>query len=401
MGFNEKMLPGHYRSIEERWEWTVAFMVMEDLFVHEILMLMEKRSTTAIATMGIAIEAGKVVLYYNPDFVNSLTDPELRYVATHEVYHLILHHCTLRMPEREEDADIYNKAADLAINCLIVQTNSRKMPAGEKKGLLPSDFGFEDKLSMEQYVMLLEDDQKKNGGKGSGKGQGKVLDDHSGWSDKNGAEIVKQTVRNKVEEVSHRERIWGNMPGDVKDIIMAAQRSQIRWQRYLRQFFGRLLSSKFQPTFSRPNRRYGYPYCGTKRLHVDRKLVGIDTSGSIRDKDLATFLGEVNRLAEIQPVDLQLFDHGLQGPLRPFDRKHAKWEMKGRGGTSFKEIFDLADEKHYRSVIVLTDGEAEAVEKPKFVKDVIWVIIGGGKAPVDWGTVVNIQAHDAYDKVIN
>ncbi len=395
MGFDEAALPKQYRSIEERWEWTVSYMILEDRFVHEILMLMEKRSTTSLPTMGVTIKDGKIILYYNPDFINALSDPELRFVATHEVFHLILHHCTLRMPEREEDASLYNKAADLAINCLISQTHSRKMPGGKYKGLMPADFKFEDKLSMEQYVMLLEEDEKKNG---NGKGKGQGFDDHSGWSDKEGAELIKQAIRNKVEELSHRENVWGKMPGDLKDLIIAAQRSQIKWQRYLKMHFGKLITSKFVPTFTRPNRRYGYPYCGRKRSCVDRKLVGIDTSGSIGSKDKATFLGEVNRLAEVQPVDLQLFDDGLQGVLRPFEKKHAQWEMSGGGGTSFQHIVDLADKMHYQSLIILTDGCADAPTKPKFVKDILWVIIGDGKPPVDWGTVINIHNVDSYGK---
>lgn len=398
-------LPAKYKDFEERWEWILSFMVLEDMFVHEMLMLMEKRPTYHIATMGVSVQDAKLILYFNPKFADTLTDPELRYVVTHEIYHVALHHCTTRRPEDEKEKGIWNKAADLAINSLIPQDTNRHMPQKkELKGLMPKDFGFPEKLSMEQYLQLLRDkkDDGQNsdgsgpygsrisGGDGEGEDSTKQcggFDDHGDWKD---SEIVKEIIRNKVEQLSHREKVWGTMPGDVKSIIMAAQRSYVKWTKYLRHYLGNLISTKVESTFKRPNRRYGYPYCGSKRLHTDRKLLGVDTSGSIGDKDLAQFLCEMNKLAEVQPVDVQCFDHGLQGKAVPFDRKRAKFKFHGRGGTDFGPVFKLAEERHYQSLIILTDGYANPPERPKFVKDILWVIVPGGKCPVDWGTVVKI-----------
>jgi predicted metal-dependent peptidase len=101
-------------------------------------------------------------------------------------------------------------------------------------------------------------------------------------------------------------------------------------------------------------------------------------------------MGEVNKLAEIQPVDLVVFDDKIQiGPI-PFNRKHREFGITGRGGTSFTDIFKLAEERHYKSVIILTDGCAAAVEYPVGVLDVLWVLTGPGNPPVEWGERVRI-----------
>jgi predicted metal-dependent peptidase len=405
-------LPSKYKDFEERWEWILSFMVLEDLFVHEMLMLMEKRPSYHLATMGVSVEDARIILYYNPDFANKLTDPELRYIVTHEIYHVALHHCTVRLPEDDSERGLWNKAADLAINSLIPEDANRHMPkAKELKGLMPKDFGFAEKLSMEQYIQLLRekgDDgkggnggtygvgQKKPGQGQPGQGQndpnsqpqqGGGFDDHGDWKD---SEIIKEIIRNKIEQLSHREKVWGNMAGDVKSMIMAAQKSYVKWTKYLRHYLGNMVTSKTEATFKRPNRRYGYPYCGQKRFYSDRKLLAVDTSGSVSDADLAQFLCEMNKLAEIQPVDVQCFDHDLQGKVMPFDRKRLNFDFKGRGGTCFEPVFQMAEERHYQSVIMLTDGYASAPERPKHVKDVLWVIVPGGECPVDWGTVVKI-----------
>jgi predicted metal-dependent peptidase len=79
---------------------------------------------------------GKFDLYWNPDFVDKLTDKNLKGVLLHEALHIILDHTTVRMPELKskliingnmvikEDEDkvksmTWNIAGDLAINQLL------------------------------------------------------------------------------------------------------------------------------------------------------------------------------------------------------------------------------------------------------------------------------------------
>jgi len=374
-----------YASFRERWDWVITFMVLEDKFVHEVLMLMSKSCDNSIGTMGVSVEGTRIELVYCEKFVESLSDAELRFVITHEIYHLILHHCTVRLPLDKKDRKLYNVAADLAINCLIPQSSSRTMPIDDKGkpiGVLPSQYGFADKLSMEQYVQLLRQKQDKDGDNGKGEG----FDNHDGWEE---SEVIKEIVRSAVSRISKDERVWGSMPGDLKAVILAAQETYVSWERYLKHHLGNMVSASYERTMKRPDRRFGYPYAGKKRGYSDRKLVAIDRSGST-SADLPQFLAEVNKLAELQPVDMVVFDDGIRDGPFPFDRRHSSFEFKGGGGTNFKQVFDLASERRYQSLIVLTDGCAGAIEYPTGVKDVLWVLVGGGDPPVTWGDRVRI-----------
>ena len=398
-------------SLKERWDWIIAFMVMEDMFVHEILLMMDKRPTKSIDTMGVTIQDSRIIMVYNEEFVGNLSDPELRYIITHEVYHLILHHCTKRAPEDMTQARMWNIAADLAVNSLIPISADRKPPVdkdGKQMGCFPKDpeFGFEEKLSMEQYLQLLRDKDNQDGegqgdgsgsgdgnGDGDGKGGSKPLDDHSGWEE---SEVADQMVKDKVEQLARSERAWGKMSSDTQAIILAAQKSQVPWTKILRHYFGHLISSDRIPSFKKPNRRYPYPYCGKVNKCIDRKLIAIDTSGSVGDEELSQFLCEVNKLAEIQPVDVMLFDWNITQMPAPFDRKKKSYDFKGRGGTNFEPVMKLAEEKKYSSLIILTDGEASAPPRPKYVKDVIWVLVGTSNPPVEWGKRVRVETKVGY-----
>lgn len=418
----------------ERWEWLLSSLVLDDMFVHELLMIIDKQARSGdskVKTMGVCMEDSRIKLIYNPKFVDQCTDAEVRYVLKHETLHVAMHHITTRISEDPKEQDLWNIAADLAINCLIPENGTCQAPVrkdpktGEKifGPQLPKDYGFPEKLSMEQYVQLLREKFGKNkqqgqgqGGKdqgqnqgqgqgqpdpnappqnGQGQGQGEDdnpfsggFDDHTGWRE---SEIGDEQIRQKIEQMASNSQCWGTMSSDTKEMILAAQQSKVPWTKVLRHYIGHIMTANYQPTFKRPNKRYGYPFCGKKRMHTDRKLIGIDTSGSVSAGALAQFLTEINKLAEIQPVDLALFDADITQQPKPFDKKRVSYEFTGRGGTCFDPICKLAEKKRYQSLIILTDGFAPAPERPQYVKDVIWVLTPDGKAPVDWGTQVTID----------
>src|SRR5438270_2939817 len=92
---------------------------------------------------------GRVILY-NPEFVEDLTLAELEATIAHEAMHCALgHHCR----RGERDPRLWNEAADLAINPILV-ANGFTLPSG---ALLDSAF---DNLSAEEiYARRLQ----KNG----------------------------------------------------------------------------------------------------------------------------------------------------------------------------------------------------------------------------------------------
>jgi len=385
---------------KNKFEWACSVMVTENEFIHEILLMLEKHEDKNMSTMGVTVREGRLHLYYNPDFFDSLPDPVLFWVFTHEMYHLVLHHCTKRAPSDKREHELYNIAADIAVNCLIKESLICKR---WDNAHFPETHGFETHLSMEQYVELLRKKfppKSKGGGSGNpddknsgknpddGSSLPKPFDDHSGWAE---SEIAGEIIREKISEMENRGKVWGNMAGDVKEMILAAQKTEISWRKFLRNYIGLSISSNPASTMKKPHRRYGFPFPGTKRIHRDKKLVAIDTSASVSDDQLAQFLAEINKLVKINPVDIVLFDCGIQRGPEPFKKKSAKFNFEGRGGTEFQSVMDLCEKTRYKTLIMLTDGGAAAVDKPKKIKDAIWVITKNGKKPVTWGKEVKMN----------
>ena len=392
------------RLSNKRLDWMVSFMAMTDRFFFEVLGRMERIPTFEIDTMAVGPRGVMVALYYNPFFMSELSDDELRWVLTHEVGHVVLHHITLRKPSDPHESNLMNWAADLAVNSLFPQSNGFRYPvckkdvfdeetkeqlckAGEPWVLLPKKFGFPERQSMEQYAELLRNAVKKgkipkavfedgaSGGNSNGNGRaGRQFDVHYRWGQN---PAVDAQVREWVEQL-RKTTSWGTLRGEVQAAILAAQKSEVPWNKVLRYYYGLISSKQRVSTYKRPSRRFGYPWCGKKPLGTDRKLVAIDTSGSVSTKELEKFMAETNALAETQPVDVITWDAGLTMP-RPiqWSGKKRSFDFAGRGGTDPQPVLDFARERNYREVIMLTDGGFGTPKVPAGL-DALWVITPEG-----------------------
>ena len=143
-------------NVKKRMEWLTNFSIIHHRYIHDILMMMEKRADTRIPTMGVIVNGTAFTLLYNPEFVESLSDAEAMFVFSHESFHLMLHHCTRR---RFDDRSLGNISTDLAVNELIERSKDCKRPMQPNlRGMYVDDFkkkkmfaAIESKQSSEWY----------------------------------------------------------------------------------------------------------------------------------------------------------------------------------------------------------------------------------------------------------
>lgn len=424
-----KIEPQELVKAHKRFEWLVGFLICQFKFVHQVLGMMIKIPRRGMNTMGVRVtEEGKFELYYDPVWANYLDDAELTYVFYHEVLHLVLHHCTKRpLTSDPKEKHLANIAHDLAVNELIPENADCKPPRDEN-GKLVGAFVSElkkqkeysdilEKQTSEWYWDYLHKKQKELGGlpgimdcdgdcdnckleKGDGSDNGlsdndlkvknncKKLDAHDGWKEH---EIADERVTAKVKEID-RNNLWGDVSQGAREIILAAQVKKIDWRNKIRIWFGNHIWRDRIATRKRPNRRTGFMHPGYRKSYVDRYLVAVDTSGSIDSGLLAEWIGVLNQLVEYLPIDFMQFDCEKQTEPKPYDRRQLKIEFKGRGGTDFQPVIDLVNQRHYRGVMILTDGCASAPTPPKMAQ-VLWVLPAGCNPPVDWGDRVIMQKY--------
>ena len=244
-------------------------------------------------------------LFYNREFITPLSSDELDFLIGHEVLHCVFDH----MERREgRDPQIWNMATDYVINGTLVREGLGKMP---KEGL--HDSKYYDKNSDEIYGEL-----KKNaveikvtldmhldgeGDKGQGKeGQGKGDKDGKGKMpamSKAEKDKLKDEIKNAVLQAAQAAGA-GNVPRGVERLIKNMTEPKMDWRTLLDQHITSVVKSDY--SFMRPSRKGWSVDAILPGLQPEPAVdvcVAIDTSGSISNKQLQTFLGEVKGLSLI------------------------------------------------------------------------------------------------------
>ena len=280
-------------------------------------------------------------IFFNEEFLYSLSSKEQNALMLHEVLHMALLHVTRR---QNRDPHIWNIAADIVVNDLIERNTSFPLPQGAI-----TDTRFQDKSVEYIYEALLKSEKKyklvindilQPGNSEQNEGdtnlseplsQEETDEIESFWKDK--MEILKNSSEHNLSNGR------GSLPAGIEQEISTILEPEVDWRHALWKYVG-----KTPADFDDLDRRFIY-----KGLYLESLLteavevsVCIDTSGSVSDELLMQFTGELKGILRSYPnVKCSLFfaDTDLAGPYE-IDRIEQMPKAIGRGGTSFVPFFD-------------------------------------------------------------
>ena len=350
-------------------------LLMDEPFFACLSRKIEKREDRSIPTAGVRVcpDSAQFEMIYNPEFLASLPEHELKGVLKHEFYHLIFEHVTSRKPEGVPHKT-WNIAADLAINSHLV---------GELPELacMPGVGPFENmpKLkSAEWYLKNITDDQVDQCQSGEGSGDGEPgtgqLDSHDGWNEEGASpaqeaanqmakERLKQAMKEAAQEASKSPNGWGSVGGELKKEIMKKLESKVDWRKVLRYFIKTSQRASKSSTVRRINKRYAYIHPGKKVQRQAKIAIAIDQSGSVSNDMLESFFTELNKLSKLAAFTVIPFDTQVDEKL-VYEWKKGKAHKAERvmcGGTCFNAPTEYVNKRgDFDGVIILTDMEAPA-----------------------------------------
>lgn len=306
-------------------------------------------------------------LFYNPQFVESLTHDELIGVLAHETMHNANLHST-RMGNR--DRKKWNVACDYAINGLLKDNGFT----------LPSSALLSDKYkgwSAERVYADLPDNKVPQGGggqkgqkgqkgnQGQGDGQEQQDDDPGGCGgvisprNENGQPLTEQervilerTIGSDIQAAIKAAKQMGTMPGGMEDMFPMPAEPKIDWRQILPRFIQANSGIPHDSTWARPNKRYVQSgiYLPSMEHENDSEIaVVIDTSGSIGAAEFAAFLGEINEITSVvRPKCIHVLqcDAAVQSYECLSAGEPIAATIKGRGGTSFVPPFTFLRDKN-------------------------------------------------------
>lgn len=302
---------------------------------------------------------------YNPKFVDTLNDKELNFVVLHEALHKAYQHMHLWKKLWKENPMLANMAADYVVNYSIYEADDRN-----EITMMPSSALFDKKyagMTTKQVFDLLKKDAESNGGGGK---DGHDTHDWEG-SESMSDEEVKETAKQIDQALRQGEIIRGKMQGNKNRSINEILEPKVNWREQLREFVNATCKNKDRTSWKRPHKRFiGHDIYMPSMIGeaIGQVVIGIDTSGSIGDKELNEFLTEVVAICDdVSPSSIELlyWDTVVAGheTYNQGDYKALVQSTKpaGGGGTHVGCVNQYIKDKRIQpeAIIILTDGYVE------------------------------------------
>ena len=364
-------------------------------------------------------------IFYNPRWVGTLRDGELRGLLAHEVLHVLFSHSG-RCGQRERL--MWNVACDYAINLLLVQRGF-SLPKG---GLLSDQAQGKTAEQIYQELCSASAAQAKSsrGKKPAQASTGKVPP-VAGQSTDPQADQVPQVGddlldpddprvrplrspdapdREAMDELRRelREDALARLKGEgaaaFRQECAADDSRRVDWRALLRAWLSdRIKGDWTSYPFSKRMVHRGL-FMPSAGMQVPGHVVfAIDTSGSMNAKLLAGVMGELRAFREVFPCRLSVVqcDSDVRS-VEEFDAMDgceipATFTAHGRGGTDFRPVFEWMSE-HAEGALLLyaTDGEGTFPRQTPH-QPVIWLLTPPHDAErhVPFGAVAKLTAPGA------
>lgn len=348
-------------------------LIMEQEFWGTLAMRLQITEDSSVPTL--AVDGHRV--YYNPEFVLSLTNDLCKSAMGHEVGHVVLDSIG-RLNGREPGK--WNHATDYKINQMLKESGFHISP----DWLLNPAF---DAMSAEEVYNILPPGTGQNNQPGK---KGSSLDDI-----KTGAMTQEDIDDWKIATVQAATAAMasGKLPGSLRRLVDEIVNPKVDWRRVLREFVNQTAKDDF--SWIRPNKRFMVHGLCMPSLYsetMQSMAVVVDTSGSIDAKTLADFAAEISAIRdEVRPetvyviyCDAQINRVDTVGKYDDF-----KIEAVGGGGTDFRPPFDWLEENNIQPqcLAYLTDLYGPTGEQPPY--PTLWCCTTDQVGP--WGQTLRMN----------
>lgn len=350
-----------------------SLIVLDYPFVASILLRRPFIETREVPTLAVD---GKMRIYFNPDFIATLTVQQLVWGLCHEVFHIVGQHA-LRVGTRNHKK--WNWAGDAWINDTL---DEAKM--GERIPGCVDIPGSKDNTVENIYDSLPDDDGGGSGGLGNDVHFTDGVGDGSKQMTKDEVRTVSGEIKVQIAEAAQAAKMQGKLSGRLAEIVAEVLDVKTPWYDIVEKYMTSCVRQG--QSWRRPNKRYTDVYLPSvdKLPQMGALVVQVDVSGSVSKRELDYYNGHLSRIIEqtrpesvhILYTDTQVVRHD------EFEcGEEVKLEFHSGGGTHMPAGFDYCAEHGIEPelFVCLTDGYTDFGDDPGY--PVVWCISSDVVAP--------------------
>ena len=338
--------------IEDRYPRVVVTLNMELPFYAQMFYSVPNEVSTRVPTAG---TNGKQ-RWFNPEFMDSITDKHKLGVTLHEVLHDILGH-SLRRGTR--DPKIWNIACDCVDNEIITKPTKDggaglTIPDGGI--LMPEYFGMTEE---EIYEDLLRNPHKMPQGDTP-----QDVEDFPGSTEE--MHEANEQRKANVLSAAATARKFETLPAWAEALVAEILVPREKWHEHLRRYFLQHAWNDYD--YQRLNRRELMrsnliaPSLYSERMR--HLVIGMDESGSCSERMLENFSAHLNDiLREVKPELTTVLHFDTEVSDKVDEYTEADYPVvlhrHAGGGTSFVDVCQRAEELGADALLVFTDMEGD------------------------------------------
>lgn len=360
----------------EKVEQAKTKLMLENPYFGTLITSLELRINKNIASirnLGDAFE-------YNDEYLEVLTVNEVSTLLANAAMHQALFHS-----DRGQNrvSSVWNLASDYAINDLLVENGFMLPPMANYASR------FETLYAEQIYTILLgELDLKENDEPQEEEQQTEQISEE---------EIPEELLAQEeyellLEQLNIKLEKHGDLPKGIERFVESKSASKIAWRDELYRYVNAHAKSDYKMFPSSKKHLYrgiALPSIYGEELKI---VVAIDTSASIDDELLKSFLAELYEIMQVfthYVIELIECDATIQNTQRLTPMEPLEPTLKGGGGTDFRPVFEhvVNENEDFKFLIYFTDGKGTFPNFEPLI-DVLWVM--PEKVEVPFGEVLEL-----------
>ena len=342
---------------------------------------------------------------YGRAFCESLNDAELRFLILHENYHKLARHLHIYYHLYKIDPMLANMACDFWINHKLVEENKQDKFATMTGEL--SKGCYDDKyknMSIVEIFNDLREEQEGNGGQGQGGGE--PFDTHE-WEEAQGLsdEEQKELAKDIDDVIRQGALVAGKVGSGGNRTLEEFLEPQVDWREALRDFITDTCAGGDFSTYNKPNRRYLHldlimPSGVSEK--VEELVLAVDTSGSIGQRELTTFLSEVKSICDtVKPSRVRILYWDTEVcrdevyEMDKLDVLPQSTKPSGGGGTMVECVPRYMAEHGIKpqATIIFTDGHLGG-SWGSWTCPTLWVVLDNKSATSKVGKTLHVKSEN-------
>ena len=377
----------------EKIEKAKAKLMLEHPYIGSVATVLELDNNTEALTFS----SNGISLKYNDEYFEKAPVDEIEFALANGAMHAVLKHSE-RISERA--GRIWQAATDLVVNSMLVKNGFTLPP------YVYYDERFEGMYAEEIYDVLrdemISNDTRDEAEAVSEDEQAEEPDSSESDSDREESDQQKESadttprpasaeeseaaeidmlseeLKEFFEQIFQKHKRQGNLPEDLEMVVPEYFSHRVDWREMLYRYIASYAKSTY--SFVPPNMKYLYRGIYLPSLSSDllRIVIAVDTSGSIDEALLGTFLGEVGSIMQSYPnyeIDLITADAKIRSHRVFLPGEALEYEMSGGGGTDFRPVFEYIDSyiDYPTLLLYFTDGRGTFPEtEPGY--DLLWIM---------------------------